>query len=662
LRILDKIVKFILFLIFAGLIVGVGLFWYAYKAVEVDANRLIAYTPEISSEILDRKGRHISYIFGKRHRLYATFDEIPGFLIEALIATEDTKFFEHKGINPEAIARAILADIKAGRFVEGGSTLTQQLIKNAFLSRKKSISRKIKEAILAIKLEQKLSKEEIIERYLNEIAYGNNYYGVKTAAWGYFHKELKDLTLKEAAMLVGIPNAPSYYNPRRHYERALKRANIILNRMRKLGWIDKVDYQKAIKERPIVYKTSLKEDKAPYVTDEVIRRFKKEFPDLKVGGYKIYTTIDLDIQNLAKEALIEGRENLLKDLGEDSNKSDLNGAIVAVDNKSGDILALVGGYSYKKSPYNRATMSKRQPGSAFKPFIYQIALDLGYNPASYLVDLERTFKYKKNGKVYYWEPKNYERDFKGLITLREALVESRNLATINLVDKIGVDKIIKKLKPLGIKNIPRDLSISLGNLGLSPLKMAQIYTIFSNYGHMIEPHLVNKIISKEKTTIYEQKPKEIANFTKPEQAYLMTSILKDVVKKGTGKRAQVEGIELAGKTGTTNNYIDAWFCGYSPTITTIVWFGRDRYKSIGKGMTGGKCAAPTFALFYEKLLRDKPLIKRKFDIPKGLFEGIVDGHKEIYTKTSPLPKRGGDLFIEDNESVKSGEGESEILF
>ena len=635
---INKIFKSLLIiglLVFALL---AGMFIYAYNSVDTDVDRLVKYTPDTSTEILDRNGKRIAYIFKKRHRLYATYSEIPVYIVEGLIAMEDTKFFEHNGINPDAIARAVLKDIKARKFVEGGSTITQQLIKNMFLSRKKKLSRKLKEMILALKLEDKLSKEEILERYLNEIAYGNNYLGVKTAAEGYFRKDLSQLTLKESVMLVGIPNAPSYYNPLRHYDRTIKRANLILHRLRTLGWITKGEYEEAKAERPKVYKTSLTQNVAPYIVDEVVRRLSKKFADLKTAGYKIYTTIDLDKQKIAKESIQKGRLNTIKKAGGDTNSSDLNGAMVVVENSTGDILALVGGVNYKKSSFNRATMTKRQPGSAFKPFVYQTALDYGYNPATKLADLSRTFKYKENGKVKTWTPQNYERNFMGFIPLREALVESRNLATVNLVYDLGLQKIRSRLALLNVKNIPNDLSISLGNLALSPLKMAQIYTVFSNKGHMIEPRLVSKVVSKYNSVIYETKPKEIANFTKPEQAYLMTNILEDVIKRGTGKNAKVEGLELAGKTGTTNNYIDAWFCGYSPTITTIVWYGRDRYKTIYKGATGGKVAAPVFSAFYKKLLEVNPKLKRKFTIPDGVFVGKSGDRTELYTKISPLPK------------------------
>lgn len=677
--------KIIKFFIICGLLVAAlltGIFLYAYNAVDTDVKKLVAYSPDISSEILDRNGERIAYIFKKRHRLYATYNEIPIYIVEGVVAMEDTKFFEHHGINPDAILRAGIKDIKAGAFVEGGSTITQQLIKNMFLTRKKTLSRKIKEAILALKIEEKLTKETILERYLNTIAYGNNYLGVKTAADGYFRKPLNQLTLKESIMLVGIPNAPSYYNPLRHYDRVVKRANIILKRLYKLGWISKNEYETAKKERPKVYKTSLTQNVAPYVVDEVIRRFGKRFKDLKTGGYKIYTTIDLKKQAIAKKALKQTLIKTLKYFHEDSNRTDLNGAMVVVENKTGDIVSLVGGVDYHKSSFNRATMTKRQPGSAFKPFIYQTALDNGYNPATQLTDLARTFKYIKNGKVQTWSPQNYERNYEGFISLRKALVESRNLATVNLVSDLGLQKIRKRLALLDVKNIPNDLSVSLGNLALSPLKMAQIYTVFSNSGHMIEPSLVGKIVSKENSVIYETRPKEIANFTKPEQAYLMTTILQDVIKRGTGKNAAVPGIELAGKTGTTNNYVDAWFCGYSPTMTTIVWYGRDKYKPIGKGATGGRVAAPAFAQFYRDILSEDANITKKFTKPKGVYIGKINGKSEYYTITSPLPKinasqelyGGSNNISTDNNvthinikksepTIKSGDSEDvEVLF
>ncbi len=615
-----------------------SIFVYVYDHEDLEANTLINYSPNVSSEILDRHGKRIAFIFKKRHRLYARYDEIPGYMVEALVAVEDTRFFEHHGINPDAIIRAIFKDIKARRFVEGGSTLTQQLIKNTLLTRKKTIVRKLKEAVLAIKIESKLSKEQILERYLNEIFLGNNYYGVKTAAFGYFHKKLDRLTLKECAMLMGLPRGPSFYNPLRHYKRALNRANVVLGRMNKLGWISKKEYLKAVKEAPSVYKSSLTQNIAPYIVDEVLRRFKGRFNDLKTGGYKIYTTIDMNMQKIARDSIKYGFDRAIKRYKDNPKKTKLNGAMISVENNTGDILTMVGGVDYHRSAFNRVTMARRQPGSSFKPFIYQTALDMGYNPASKLTDLSRTFQYTYHGHKKLWAPRNYEHNFEGFVSLRKALVHSINLATINLVNDIGLEVIRKRLALLDVPNIPDDLSIALGNLGVSPYKMAQMYTVFSNGGHMIEPRLVSKIVSKENAVLYETKPKEIADFTKPKQAYMMTSILEDVIKKGTGRNAAVKGIELAGKTGTTNDGVDTWFCGYSPTITTIVWYGRDNNRRIGRRATGGLIAAPAFAYFYKHLIKIYKDTPRKFIKPDGVLMGMTkDGKEELYTDISPLP-------------------------
>ena len=662
-----RLTKAFIILGLLGLVALAGVFLYAYQDAELDADKLINYSPDISTEILDRHGKRIAYVFKKRHRLYAKYDEIPGVLIEGVVAMEDTRFFEHNGVNPDAIMRAIIKDIKARKFVEGGSTITQQLIKYTLLSSKKKLARKLKEAMLALKIEHKLTKEQIIERYLNEISYGNNYFGVKTAANGYFHKTLGELTLKEIAILVGLPNAPTFYNPLRHYKRTLNRANAVLGRMRAIGWITEKEYLQAVKETPKVYKTSLTQNVAPYIVDEILRRFKGKLGDIRTGGYTIYTTIDLKLQKIAREAVKMGFDKTLKRYKENPKKTKFNGGMLSVENKTGDILTLVGGVDYKKSAFNRITMTKRQPGSAFKPFVYQTALDMGYNPSTKLTDLARTFQYSKNGKKKIWAPENYERDFEGFIPLREALVHSRNLATINLVYDIGVETIRKRLALLDVPNIPKDLSIALGNLGISPLKMAQMYTVFSNGGHMIEPRLVSKILSKENAVIFETKPKEIADFTKPEQAYLMTDILKDVVKRGTGRNARVKGLALAGKTGTTNDGVDAWFCGYSPTVTTIVWFGRDNNRRIGRGATGGSVAAPSFAYFYRGLLKAYPETPRKFVKPKEVKTGITaEGKEELYTVISPLqnqkiaPANPFDTFVNDSVDTAQGSPTEEV--
>ena len=361
--------------------------------------------------------------------------------------------------------------------------------------------------------------------------------------------------------------------------------------------------------------------------------------------YVIHTTIDLEHQKIARKSLNYGYKKVLKKYKEKKEDTDINGAFIAIENSTGEIKALIGGVDYNKSSFNRATMTKRQPGSAFKPFIYQIALDLGYNPSSKLTDISRTYTYVVNGKKKIWKPKNYEGNFVGFLNLEEALIHSRNLATINLVTEIGINKIYEKLKPLNIPHIPRNMSIALGNLGASPMKIAQMYSIFANKGTMIEPKIIKKVISKNQNIIYENRSKNILNFTTPEQAFLITSILQKIVKRGTGRRAKVKDIELAGKTGTTNDNIDTWFCGYSPDIEVVVWFGRDSNKPIGKYATGGSISAPVFSHFFKNLYSKYPYMNRNFTIPKKVF--YKKG--KVFTNKSPLPE----YILNKNRDVNS---------
>lgn len=629
---------------------------YYLVGYNYDIGSLIDYKPSQTTRIYDRNGEKIANVFDEKHRYYAPFEEIPPRVIEALLAIEDTTFFEHHGVNPDAIFRAIIKDIKAGKMVEGASTITQQLVKNKLLTREKKISRKVKELIYSILVEESLTKEQILERYLNEIYFGHSYFGIKTAADGYFHKELNDLTLKEMAILVGLPKAPSTYAPTKNYEISMGRANRVISRMFALGWIDEKTYENALDENPKVFDDTLTQNKAPYVVDEVLRRVKENgIEDIKTGGYKIYTTIDLKLQEAARESLkyaydeslnrIKGYEEAelnrakktkTKALLDDTNTTLLNGALVSIDPKNGDILALVGGVDYRQSSYNRATQGRRQPGSAFKPFIYQVAIDLGYSGATELVDIAKTYTYEKDGEEQKWQPSNYAHSYHGIISLREALVHSSNLATINLVNDIGLDPLLKELKKFGIKNVPQDMSIALGTLSLSPLELAKYYTSFANAGVQVEPYLIGSIEQDGKTVYSEEVSSH--EITTPQQAYIMTTILKDVVERGTGVRARVKGIDIAGKTGTTNDNIDGWFAGFSPTMETVVWFGNDDNTPMHRKETGGRVAGPAFSKYFENVLKLYPQIQREFDVPDGIIEVTTDGQKEYFSDISKPPR------------------------
>ncbi|PLY09638.1 MAG: penicillin-binding protein [Arcobacter sp.] len=639
------------------LIVAVGLAaWLLqlYSDIRHDIDTVVNYNPPKTTQFYDKNGKLIANIFDKEHRLYVKYEDIPARVVEALVAIEDTQFFEHNGINPDAISRAIIKDIKAMKLVEGASTLTQQLIKTLILSREKKLLRKIKEALLAIRLETILTKEEILERYLNQVYFGHGYYGIKTAAWGYFKKDLYELNIKEVAILVGLPKAPSFYDPTRNLKFTLSRANQVVKRMNTLGWVNKEEYESAVSYIPTVYDETLTQNKAPYIIDYALKILRPDIPNIRTGGYKINLTIDLDAQEIARESLKVGYDGILERDAKlqknklnnvDSNKNpveegyfvnSLNGAIISMENNTGKILALVGGINYKKSPFNRVVQSRRQPGSAAKPFLYQTALNLGYSPASQLVDIGRTYDYEVNGEKKKWQPKNYGGKFKGILTLRESLTKSRNLATINLVTEVGIADMYKGLESFGITNVPRDLSITLGSFSISPLDLSKAYSVFSNNGIQVTPYMINSITnSKGEITNFEPIEKYVDS---PEQIFLGKSILQDVVTRGTGRRAAVQGIELAGKTGTTNDNVDAWFCGFSPTIQTIAWFGNDDNTPMRRSEGGGSTAAPAFSHFFKKYLEIHPEIERNFKMPDNVKTSIINGKKEYYTDTSPLPE------------------------
>jgi len=635
--------KYLITIFFTGIfIVSAGLI-YLYSQVRFDAYKIIDYNPKISTQIYDRNGELVANIFEKHHRLYASYDEIPARVIEALVAIEDTSYFEHNGVNFEAIFRALIKDIKAMKLVEGASTITQQLVKNTILTREKKIIRKLKEVLLAFKIENELTKEEILERYFNHIYFGHGYYGIKTASLGYFRKNLDALTLKEISILVGLPKAPSAYDPTRNIDLSLSRANRVIYRMHALGWISEQEYRDSITEQPIVYDDTLTQNRAPYVVDEVIKQASKEYKDFRTGGYEIHLGIDLRLQELARKSLRHGYDEIFKRHPKDSNSSIMNGALISLDSKSGDILAMVGGVDYRKSHFNRAVMSKRQPGSAFKPFIYQKALDIGYSTMSAIPDISRVYKNVDKEKED-WKPKNYEENFEGLLTLKEALVHSRNLATINLLNALGLDSAYRELKKDGFKDIPYDLSLSLGTFGISPLEFSGFYSMFPNYGIMVEPILIKKIINRfgDVTTYDNQKTR----VTSPEQAFLMVDILRTAVERGTGRRARVAGIEIAGKTGTTNSNVDAWFCGFTPDIEVLVWYGNDDNSPMQKYETGGRVAGPAFSAFVKGYIELYPQTKRKFTLPDGVSTRKINGRDEYFTKVSPLSKTNQ---IKENE-------------
>ncbi|MDN5125898.1 PBP1A family penicillin-binding protein [Aliarcobacter butzleri] len=635
-----------------------GFLYDLYDQIKDDVDKVVNYSPKQSTQFFDKEGRLLANTFKDENREYVKYDDIPARVIEGLVAIEDTQFFEHWGINPDAISRAMIKNLKAGGFVEGASTLTQQLIKNLTLTREKKLMRKVKEALLAIRLETILTKEEILERYLNHTYFGHGYYGIKTAAKGYFNKDLYELSLKEIAILVGLPRAPSFYDPTRNLQVSLARANQVITRLDTLGWITKEQYEEAINETPTIHNQTLTKNVAPYAIDYAISQLINDVPDIIYGGYKVYLTIDLDAQEMANDSIKRAYEEALKrdfEIRKNSKDPDnnpytkeLNAAMITMESSTGKILAMVGGVDYNQSVFNRAFQSKRQAGSAIKPFLYQTALNEGYNPASQLFDISRTYNYTVGGVQKKWQPKNYGGNFQGIVTLRDSLTQSRNLSTLNLVTDVGVGVVTNDLKTYGFKDIVDNLSITLGSMSVSLVEFSEAYSTFANNGTQVKPYIVEQIVNKDgKSVTFEPQTKEI---NKPEQNYLMVSILNDVVNKGTGKRAAVEGIELAGKTGTTNDNIDAWFCGFSPSIQTIVWFGQDDNTPMRKSETGSTLAAPAFSYFFKKYLALHPEIPRTFTKPEGVYVGNFNGKDELYTDMSPLPDIDSQILIDQSNS------------
>jgi penicillin-binding protein 1A len=635
----------------SGLVVILGLvfagwLYNLYDEIKHDVDIVVNYSPKQSTQFFDKNGKIIANTFKEENREYVKYDDIPARIIEGLVAIEDTQFFEHHGINPDAISRAIIKDIQAGGFVEGASTLTQQLIKMLILTREKKLIRKVKEALLAIRLETVLTKEEILERYLNHVYFGHGYYGIKTAAKGYFNKDLYELSLKEMAILVGLPRAPSFYDPTKNLKISLARANQVITRLNTLGWINNEQFENSMKEIPEIFNQTLTRNKAPYAVDYAISLLSTDIPDILYGGYKVYLTIDLDAQEIAQESLKAAYEEALKrDLefrksekkpNDDTYVKELNGAIISMESSTGKILALSGGIDYNQSVFNRAFQSKRQAGSAIKPFLYQVALNNGYNPASQLIDISRTYNYTVGGVEKKWQPKNYGGKFEGIVSLRDSLTQSRNLSTLNLVTDVGIHTVTEELKNFGLKDVEENLSITLGSLSVSLIEFSEAYSMFSNNGTQVKPYIIEQIVNKSGQSLtFEPQTKELQ---KPEQIYLMTSILSDVVTKGTGKSAQVPGLEVAGKTGTTNDNVDAWFCGYSPSIQTVIWFGKDNNTPMRKTETGGKIAAPVFSSFYKKYLEIHPEIPRTFTMPQNVYTSNINGRDEFYTDMSPIPE------------------------
>jgi len=580
----------------AGTLVGLAI---SFRNLP-DVRTLKGYIPTETSYIYDIKGKSLATIHGEEHREVIDLNQVSPHLKRAVLAIEDSHFYQHNGINLYSIGRAMVANYQQGEVVEGASTLSMQLAKNLFLTRARTVQRKLAEAVLAIRLEQVFTKEEILELYFNTIYWGHNNYGAQTAAESYFNKDASDLTLSEAAMMAGLIQAPEGYSPFNDYKATKKRQKQVLDRMRDIGWIT-AEEAKAAYDEPLLIgqKTSWQSSQLPYITDAVIAELKERFGPESVskGGMRIQTTVDYDFQKWAEKNVQESYRYYL-------NRGSLRTAqiaLAAVDPRTHFVKALVGGVDYEKSQFNRATQSRRQPGSTFKPFVYYTAFATGkYTPYSIINDSPVRFR---DGDIYY-RPQNYGGGYSGPMSIRSALIQSSNVPAVKIGVKVGLDKVIDTVRSLGIKNPMQPvLSLPLGSVGLSPLEMAGAYATFANNGwHSDATTMVRVTDSRGNILLDNTKPPKLV--LDQWSVASLTGIMQGVINGGTGKRAYI-GRPAAGKTGTTDNEKDVWFVGYTPQLATAVWVGKDNYQSLGRGVTGGGLAAPIWRRFMRGALKNE---------------------------------------------------------
>ncbi|WP_456386156.1 penicillin-binding protein 1A [Desulfolithobacter sp.] len=576
------------------LLVGFGLAWFLSLDIP-DIRTVDDYRPLVTTTLLDRHGRPVDTIY-RENRIVLTWDQMPPLLPQAFVAAEDSRYWQHGGLDVWSIARAFINNLRSGRRSQGGSTITQQVTRSLMLSREKSYFRKVTEAILAYRLDRMLSKQEILTLYLNEIYLGEGAYGVEAASRTYFGKPASSLRLGEMALLAGLPQAPSRYSPLKHFSRARARQRYVLNRMAEDGLISAREARQAFNEK-ITFQPSGKLQRATngYFTDYVRSQLEQLYgrEQLYRAGLTVWTTLDIELQERAILAIRAGCDAIWK---REDTPQPPQGALVALDNRTGRILALVGGTDYEKSPYNRAVLANRQPGSIFKPLVYAAAFERGISPDLQLNDAPLVIR-NRDGSV--WAPKNYSNTWHGPTTLREALIQSRNIVTIKLLRKVGVKPVIALAKKAGISSELRpELPLALGASPVSLLEMTGAYTVFASQGIYREPFAITRIQDRFGRTVPWKKgnPRTVL---RPDTARTMTSILQEVINRGTGRLAR--GIPgAAGKTGTSDRNMDAWFIGYTKDITTGVWLGHDRSRSLGRSETGGRAAAPVWKEFMQQ--------------------------------------------------------------
>jgi len=566
-----------------------------------DVRVLRTYVPTETTYIYDIKGKELASLHGEANREVVKLDKISPTLKRAVLAMEDSHFYLHHGINPNSVGRALLMNWERGTVVEGGSTLTMQLVKNLFLRPERKFSRKVAEAVMAIRVEQIFTKDQILEMYLNQIYWGHNNYGIQTASQSYFAKSADKLNLAESAMLAGLIQSPEEYSPFVNKEVAKQRQSVVLSRMRELGWITASEEEAARKQPLKIGKlTSWESSQLPYITEAVVNELNERFGRDAVlkGGMRVQTTIDYKFQRMAEETISRAHDNLrYRGLYPDQV------ALAAVDPRTHFVKALVGGISYEKSQFNRAIQARRQPGSSFKPFVYYTAFATGkYSPESTVIDAPVSYR---DGDGWY-SPQNYGGGFSGAMSIRTALINSTNIPAVKIGKAVGLDKVIETCRSLGIKSPMEPVtSLPLGAIGVTPLEMAGGYATFASNGWYSEPTVIVRVTDSGGNVLLDNTPKP-SRVLDSWAAASLNSVLQGVISGGTGTAAQI-GRPAAGKTGTTSSERDVWFVGYVPQLAAAVWIGNDDNRPLGGGATGGGFAAPIWRDFMLQALKNEPV-------------------------------------------------------
>jgi len=613
---LRRLSLFLILLIFAISCGAVAGAFFGLTRDLPQIRQLKSFVPSAVSRIYSVDDVILSELYTEKRNPVPLAD-IPHFLKAGLIATEDRSFYRHSGIDLKGILRAIIRDIQAREFVEGASTITQQLAKTLFLTSSKTLNRKLKEAILAFQIERRYTKDEILALYLNQIYLGSGAYGVESAARIYFGKPVRNLNLVECALIAALPKAPSRFSPLVNRELAERRRNIVLKQMFDTDIIQSHEYERALKTPVTTVLSADRSTRASYFIEYIKTNLENAVgpAQLYKGGLDVFTTLSQNMQTKAESAVLNGLDLLEKRmLKRGVTVHRLDAALVAIQAETGAIMAMVGGKDHTQSVYNRVSMARRQPGSAFKPIVYALAIESGFSQNEMILDAPVVFKNGSSGEP--WQPQNFSKTYSGEITFRKALAKSKNIPAVRLIQMLGPSGVIQFAQKLGISApLTPDLSLAMGTSEVSLLELTSAYAVFPNEGSAVKPYGVMEVSDAKNRIIWKTKPEKRVAMSAAGAA-IITDMLSAVIQEGTGRMARAIQYPLAGKTGTTDDFKDALFIGFSPEIVVGVWVGQDNNETLGDGETGARAALPIWKTFMASILEDRPY--RYFGIPDGV--------------------------------------------